>query len=680
MSLRIHALLATLFLLPAFAWADGTNCCLSTALEMAQALDGQLSQSWSFSITGAVTWCNRSYLILKDETGCCSLFNADLTNIGRGDIIEANGRAHMNVKKEPWIDKVTINKLGYRQIPVPDKIELKDCLNPALALEGVRTEATVIDVRMDELSTASNNGFDWLILKDGAMTFPVACPHDESNKALIDAYVEVSGPIFRQVLGVRKFVSPFINLDLGGSIKILSMPANDPFDFPELKPVRFISPDAIEQLGKHTAVGKIVAAWPANNCLLMTPDGTIVRLELASTESLPPRGSLVKAVGYPSSDLFTYWLTRAKVRPEEMADFPEPAPIEISSDEVCSSLRKLYGDPGRSYFNRLVSISGVVKLLETHADGTLRVILACGEESLPVDFSTHPEEFAKIAVGSEIKVTGRCLLVNDRWNPNNVFPSVKGILIVLTAQPRLLHGPGWWTVGKLLTVIILLFIALVATLLRFYYTKRFARIKLKERTELAVEIHDSLSQTMTGLACHITTAQNTLHTDVAIAEKKLTTASQMLMSCRTELRNCLFDLRNDTLSEKNFHEAILRTLEPFEDSVTLLVRFNVPRKQFEDYAVHAILAIIRELVSNGIRHGKAWTVKVAGIIENDALLFSVSDDGAGFDVEHRMDSEDGHFGIDGIRERLARLDGSITYKQPRAGGTRAVVRIPLHHT
>ena len=151
----------------------------------------------------------------------------------------------------------------------------------------------------------------------------------------------------------------------------------------------------------------------------------------------------------------------------------------------------------------------------------------------------------------------------------------------------------------------------------------------------------------------------------------------MLQSCRTELKNCLFDLRNDTLAEKTFDAAIRRTLAPFADQVEISVRFNVSRARFDDAVAHAILAIVRELVANAIRHGHAWTVKVAGALDKDELLFSVRDDGCGFDPEHRKRSDDGHFGLDGICERLENLNGSLEFAPAPNGGTKAVVRIKL---
>lgn len=674
-----HKLLLTfLAVLPFASLASETNRWISTAEEMSALYDVYPSHSWAFSLTGTVTWCSTEYgfLVLKDETGNCSLFNIKDKWVRRGDKVEARGFAHVNSRRDPWIDEISLAKLGFEPLPEPEKKTLEECLVSTPPLEGVRTEATVVDVCEDEFDRQC----DWLILKDGASMLSAVCSHSPENKQLIDARIEVTGPVCTHVFGQRKFVSPFINTEFGGSVRVVSAPAGDHFDFPQLSPSRFTTPADIERLGKRSAVGKVVAAWPPNNCLLLTPDERYVRLVLAANETLPRCGSLVKAAGYPSTDIFTVWLTLAKVRPEEMADIPEGAAEEIQA-------RMLFPNAGKdreklecNLDNRLVAMRGLVKNLESHNDGTLRVILDSDGTVVPVDFSARPDDFWKIAVGSTIKVTGRCILANERWNPNNAFPRITAPLIAISAKPEVIRGPGWWTVGKLLTVIAILLVALVVAAFRSYLARRIAKLKLNERTQLAVEIHDSLSQALTGLACQITAAQDSLTTDIKNTEDKLATASQMLMSCRTELRNCLFDLRNDTIGEKNFNKAIIKTIEPFESSAAITVRFQVNRALFEDTTVHAILAVIRELVSNAVRHGNAWTIKIAGVTEGKTLLFSVTDDGSGFDFEHRKNSDEGHFGIDGIRERLARLDGSISYEAPPSGGTKAVVRIPIRHS
>ena len=151
----------------------------------------------------------------------------------------------------------------------------------------------------------------------------------------------------------------------------------------------------------------------------------------------------------------------------------------------------------------------------------------------------------------------------------------------------------------------------------------------------------------------------------------------MLNSCRTELRQCLFDLRSDTLEETNFSTAISRTLDQLDGNTTIKVRFNVPRSRLKDTTAHAILAIVRELTGNAIRHGAATEVLVAGSIEPGRILFSVRDNGSGFDPESCVGPLQGHFGIEGIRNRLEKLNGTLSIDSRPGDGTRAVVVIPL---
>lgn len=665
----MSSLLSLLVALPLAAAAVPSGQHLTTAGELSEAYLGNPSEHWSFAVTGTVTWSVNGNIILKDRTGSSNLFNIDSDSLRRGDVIAATGLVHIAKSRIPWVDYIIATKLDSKEPPAPRKTALKECLDPDLALEHVSVEATVVDILEDEFDPR----YSWLILKDGASTISAVIRRTPETQSLIGTRVEVTGPMYHYVFGFRKFISPFINAETGDSVRVLAPAPKDPFGFPRIKLAGYASQSDIERLGPRTAVGRIVAVWPPNNCLLLTPERHTIRLSLATNEPTPPCGSMVCAVGYPSSDVVTMWLTRARTRPEAMPEIPDDEPQFRTEKGLLPNI-----DPKEELpANRLITLNGTVKSVKTGGDEVRTAVVACGGTAVTVDFSARPGDFDGIDPGSVIRITGRYVLVYERWHPNNVFPSVLDTLIVLTERPTVLQGPGWWSPGKLLVVIAVLLVALLALQLRSRFQKRFARIKLNERTQLAVEIHDSLSQALTGLACHISAARNTIGTDTPTARAKLDTANQMLLSCRTELRNCLFDLRNDTLGEKDFQTAIRRTLQPFEDNAAILVRFNVPRARFEDPTVHAVLAVVRELVSNAIRHGHAWTIRIAGVVDRDTLRFSVTDDGTGFDFNKRHNSDDGHFGLDGVRERLLRLNGTIAFSSPRAGGAKATVTINL---
>ena len=114
-------------------------------------------------------------------------------------------------------------------------------------------------------------------------------------------------------------------------------------------------------------------------------------------------------------------------------------------------------------------------------------------------------------------------------------------------------------------------------------------------------------------------------------------------------------------------------------TAVLRVRFNVPRARLGDSLIHAVTCVIRELVSNAVRHGRATDLAVAGDLTDGLLAFSVRDNGCGFDSSRCAGVADGHFGLEGIRERVTRLGGTFSISSAAGGGTHAKVTIPVRH-
>lgn len=323
-----------------------------------------------------------------------------------------------------------------------------------------------------------------------------------------------------------------------------------------------------------------------------------------------------------------------------------------------------------------------------------RMLIGDGNGTLIVETGMLMPTDRGLTVGCDIQVTGVCVTSAEAWR--SITPRYVDIALVprYDSDIVILSRPSWWTPGRLLAVIGTLLAALLGILLWNVLLRRaaarkgreLAREQLKhlrtetkavERTRLAVELHDTLAQNLTGVSLEITAAAQCGITDAKGLLSHLTIASKALDSCRRGLRDSLWDLRNRALEERDLNAAIRKTLQPHVKGVGLAVRFNVLRSRLSEQFAHDILCIVRELTLNGIRHGNATDIRIAGSIDGGKLHFSVSDNGCGFNPDDYPGITDGHFGIEGIRERLSVHSGSIRYKSHPGQGTKAIVDVKL---
>lgn len=634
--------------------------------------------------------------VLADASGArVELYRAlDLPQPAPGDTITVRGFASVGQNYEPYVLLENFDVLEHGPCPAPVPVRLAETNAKEHHLLTIRTEGVVIDVFQDGI----DHRYMILLLKDSDVIVPVSLPRDVfgDRRDLIDATVRVTGLYRRYVSGARRFSWPNINPRTTNDLEVITPPPSDPFAFPTLEKRLYLSSEDIALMSKRSVTGEVLATWSTDMAMVRTEDGQIVNLKLTSGETLPPNGQAIVAAGQPETDFFRINLSAARWKITS-----EPFQTMTNETAATGTDAAFWHENGRDSIKSethgtLIALDGIVRTLPSPGDADLRFVLDTGDHSIPVDVTSNPSVLDGLGIGCKVRVTGRFILLTDARRPDYRNSNVTGFAVVIRspADITILSRPSWWTPRRLTVVISVLFFSLIVIYIwnrilqhlvnrrgQQLYREQVAHVlsefKTDERTRLAVELHDSLSQSLAAVACHLAAGDGTFETDPATARSYIGAARKMLNSCRTELRQCLFDLRSDTLEEQDFAVAIRKTLNQVEGDASISVNFDVPRRHFQDTTAHAILAIIRELTNNAIRHGAATQVSIDGQLADGHLHFSVSDNGHGFDPANCDGPLQGHFGLEGIRNRLEKLDGTFTISSTRDTGTRASVTIPL---
>lgn len=632
------------------------------------------------------------YVALETNVQCFyDIRTNKLDAIAEGDLVRLIGRigrSSNDLQSNPGCFEITVVSPG--RLPSPLPIDIKDLAvnyppNRYVALKGM-----VRDVFADDIDPH----YSFVILEEDKELVYLACSADRSQlpalRSLRGSTVTVSG--ITENTGSRHSGKVLLIISGTNAFHVIRRSSDTRFDAPPICTSDLNRPGDLESLGLRKICGTVLATWHEDSFLLIDTNGCPVKVELAEP-SLPTVLESVETVGYPETDLFHLSLVRASWR-------RQPAVNPISVPVVNTSIKDIYVSPFGRYciptdmHGKILHLRGTVKSILLDEHGGSRIILSDGIYTIPVDGSNLDHSLSGLKEGCLVEITGVCIKDSDIWRPSYLIPRVRGLFLVprSSADLKILRQPPWWTPIRFVIALIVLLALIVViliwnaslrilvtrksrALLREQAAKLEETLKIDERTRLAAELHDYLAQNLTVISYQVSAAESALAVNSAETAECLKTADRMLLSCRADLRRCLWDLKSDALNEPEFAKAIERTSEPVSGDARLLVRFAVSRNRLNDSTAHAILSICRELVANAVRHGKADKVQIAGELKDGALRFSVRDNGIGFDPTTRPGQTDGHFGLDGVAERIRRLNGELQIASTPGKGTRIVVTL-----
>lgn len=197
----------------------------------------------------------------------------------------------------------------------------------------------------------------------------------------------------------------------------------------------------------------------------------------------------------------------------------------------------------------------------------------------------------------------------------------------------------------------------------------------RERQLIAYEIHDGLTQQIAGALMKSQALATAVHS-LPQAEGKAAELAGLLKDALAEARQLIAGLKPALLDEAGPAAAIEAFVEQQNRQFRGRVEFTnrTQTKRFAPPIEAALFRIVQEAVHNAQRYSQSNRIEVELSEAYGNIEACVRDRGVGFDPER---VGEGHFGLQGIRERARLLGGVVEILSRPGEGTTVRVRFPI---
>lgn len=518
---------------------------------------------------------------------------------------------------------------------------------------------------------------------------------------LIDAEVTLTAvcfPFFNeraQVAGVR------LELHSAREIEINRPPSKEIFSTPlvTLDRLQPFSPEGTN-FHRQRIHGTVTLIKP-NDYLYLQEGNHAVRVNLANSPPIQV-GDRIEAVGFPGVRIrFVEW-QRSIVR--KIGTAPLPAPVSTSPDQILHADHNVTKRAKNDWDGRLITLTGRLDRVENHKDGQCQLFINSGGQATTaiLNWPDSSGSITSLRPGSTISATGICeVQYSDVW-PNASYADPTGISLLLrhAADIRVLQAASWWTPMRLRLALGVILTILLASLvwarsLRRQVIRRTAALAsetrarrdaevefnatLRERERMAVDLHDTVEQALTGVSYQLVVSQALHESEPKRSLEHLDLAKQLLAQSREEVRRSVWNLRAQALNGRHLAEVLrdvgagLSTRNPVQTHVSVIGE----ERELPDFIAGHLLLLAQESMTNAIKHAQPQTINIALEFDGTSVELRVHDDGSGFDPNHAPGLTEGHLGLQGMRERMKRLGGVVKIESRPGQGTTIRARVPF---
>ncbi len=208
-------------------------------------------------------------------------------------------------------------------------------------------------------------------------------------------------------------------------------------------------------------------------------------------------------------------------------------------------------------------------------------------------------------------------------------------------------------------------------------TARLQSVREEERASIAREIHDELGQACTAIKMDLALIGRKITRRRTQLRAKIESSMRLVDDMITTLRRIASDLRPRTLDDLGLAAALEWQGQEFEKRTGIHCRVVLPGEplNLDSERSIAIFRIFQESLTNVARHARATSVEAHLEMEQDELIFSVHDNGKGFDPQEAKARKS--LGLVGMQERAHLLNGEVSIEGIPGSGTTLILRIPV---
>jgi signal transduction histidine kinase len=420
---------------------------------------------------------------------------------------------------------------------------------------------------------------------------------------------------------------------------------------PGIEPIR----DFILSPGRHSNVtiqGIVISRPPLTS--IQDPTGAMMIAD--ANPRVPLKlGDFVEAHGTVVSEHFRSQMEESDLR-VLWSDTPVP-PLVVTASQLT----------GGTYRGRSVEVEGTVVSATSKGSG-YELVLQDGNQYFRAtghrNFRLNPEE---LLPGSRVRVQGLATSLSEFTN--NLYP-----FAVVTERIDLVSPAPWWSPNHLVWLALISVALIICAQLFLYKLERWhMRSVLKEREELALEMHDTLAQSFTGIAYQLQAASIEQRGPDKV-QAHIQHALQMVQTSHKEASRTIAALRPQYRDATEIVTALKEVAERLSDGAVRITATIVGKStQLPLEITDALFRIGQEAVSNAIQHSGCSELVISLRLSKHEVQLCVADNGHGFSEQ----SSGIGLGITGMHTRAAKIKARFDLATDLDKGTKIAVTASL---